>query len=82
MDPCLLAFFIIRFAKRPRGTPRPPNHLSVRDYLSVREVPLGPKAMMDKFRSALRAESLIFPKEIEGKIENFRSALRAESLFP
>ena len=31
--------FSVRFAKRPRGTPRPPKHLSVRQELSVREVP-------------------------------------------
>ena len=36
--------------------------------------------MQENFRSALRAESLKFPNEIEGKIENFRSALRAERL--
>ena len=30
---------VIRGAERPRGTPRPPKHLSVRDYLRVREVP-------------------------------------------
>ncbi len=36
--------------------------------------------MQENFRSALRAESLKFHKEIEGKIEKFRSALRAERL--
>ena len=35
---------------------------------------------IEKFRSALRAEMLQFPKESEAKIENFRSALRAERL--
>ena len=37
-------------------------------------------AKIYKYRPALRAERLQFPKEIEGKSETFRSELRAERL--
>ena len=52
--PVYTAFIIIvRLIKRPQSAPRPRKQLSVRQKLSVREVPPGPESNAGKF--SLRA---------------------------